>query len=173
MIEGTDGRSQGVDYLYSSPARYQGQQDVEDDPQLKDALRRWQREYSYFSGYSHSGFRKLMPGFIEGNMRLTTSQKEKVVETEYAQSIMVSYLATGIACAEAATKALPRAPQEVHQPRRWPILNCWSRSQNFGISSIGPPSLGWRYTRCVHVTSSRPRSVHRRLLWIASTKPLD
>ncbi|QIN77526.1 hypothetical protein GBA65_02295 [Rubrobacter marinus] len=80
------------------------------DPQLKDALRRWQREYGYFSGYSHSGFRKLMPGFMEGNMRLTTSEKEKVVETEYAQSIMISYLATGIACTEAATRALPRGP---------------------------------------------------------------
>ncbi|QIN84639.1 hypothetical protein GBA63_19770 [Rubrobacter tropicus] len=78
------------------------------DPQLKDALRRWQREYGYFSGYSHSGFRKLMPGFIEGNMKLTTAEKEKVVETEYAQSIMISYLAAGLACAEAASRALPR-----------------------------------------------------------------
>ena len=80
------------------------------DPQLGNALRRWQREYGYFSAYTHSGFSKLMPGFIEENMRLTTSQKEKVVETEYYPSIMISYLATGIACAEAATRALPRGP---------------------------------------------------------------
>jgi len=80
------------------------------DPQLGDALRRWYREYAYFSGYSHAGFSKLMPGFIEGNMRLTSSQKEKVVDTEYAQSIMVSYLAIGIACTEAATRKLPRGP---------------------------------------------------------------
>jgi hypothetical protein len=37
-----------------------------------------------------------------------TSEKEKVVETEYHQSIWISYLATGIACTEAATRALPR-----------------------------------------------------------------
>jgi hypothetical protein len=80
------------------------------DPQLKLALARFYREYGYFSGYSHSGFAKLMRGFMEGNMKLTTSQKEKVVETEYAQSIMASYLATGIACAEAATRRLPRGP---------------------------------------------------------------
>lgn len=36
------------------------------DPQLAEALRRWYREYAYFSGYTHSGFDKLMPGFIEG-----------------------------------------------------------------------------------------------------------
>lgn len=80
------------------------------DPQLQDALRRWQREYGYFSAYTHSGYSKLMPGFIGANMRLTTSQKEKVVETEYYLSIIISYLGTGIACAEAATKALPRGP---------------------------------------------------------------
>jgi hypothetical protein len=77
------------------------------DLQLGDVLRRWQREYGYFSGYSHSGFFKLMPGMM-GNMKLTTSEKEKVVETEYHQSIWISYLATGIACTEAATRALPR-----------------------------------------------------------------
>ena len=77
------------------------------DTQLRDALRRLQREYGYFSGYSHSGFFKLMPGMM-GNMKLTTSEKEKVVETEYDQSIWISYLATGIACTEAATRVLPR-----------------------------------------------------------------
>lgn len=86
------------------------------DPQLKLMLARWYREYGYFSGYSHSGFSKLMPGYIEGNMRLTSSQKEKVVDTEYAQSIMVSYLAIGIACAEAATRKLPRGPQGTSGP---------------------------------------------------------
>lgn len=77
------------------------------DPQLGDALGRWQREYGYFSGYSHSGFFKLMPGMM-GNTELTTSEKEKVVQTEYHQSIWISYLATGIASTEAATRALPR-----------------------------------------------------------------
>lgn len=80
------------------------------DRQLKLALGRWYREYGHFSGYSHSGFYKLMPGFIEGNMKLTSSQKEKVIDTEYAQSIMVSYLAIGMACVEAATRNLPRGP---------------------------------------------------------------
>ncbi len=80
------------------------------DPQLANTLRRWYREYGYFSSYSHSGFSKLMPGFIEGNMKLTSSQKEKIIDTEYAQSIMVSYLAIGIAYTEAATKRLPRGP---------------------------------------------------------------
>ena len=80
------------------------------DTQLGDALRRWYREYAYFSSYSHSGFSKLMPGLIEGNMRITLSQKEKVVDTEYAQSIMLSYLAIGIACAEAAARKLMRGP---------------------------------------------------------------
>ena len=86
------------------------------DPQLADALRRWQKEYGYFSAYTHSGSRKLMAGSIAGNLRvtgnlkLTRSQKEKVVESEYAPGIMVSYLATGMACAEAATRALPRGP---------------------------------------------------------------
>ena len=51
-------------------------------------------------------------------MKLTTSQKEKVVDTEYAQSIMVSYLAIGIACAEAATRKLPRGPGGSSGPAR-------------------------------------------------------
>ena len=54
-------------------------------------------------------FFKLMPGMM-GNMKLTTSEKEKVVETEYHQSIWISYLSTGIACTEAATRALPQVP---------------------------------------------------------------
>ena len=35
------------------------------DLQLADALRRWYREYGYFSSYSHLGFSKLMPGYIQ------------------------------------------------------------------------------------------------------------
>lgn len=80
------------------------------DPQLGNALRRWQREYGYFSAYTHSGSRKLMAGSIEGSIMLRAPQKEKVLETEYVQSIMFSYLGTGLACAEAATRALPRGP---------------------------------------------------------------
>ena len=71
-------------------------------------LVRLYREYGYLCGYSHAGFAKLLPGYIEGQMRLTASEKQKVVDTEYAQSIMFSYLGMGIACAEAATRELVR-----------------------------------------------------------------
>ena len=67
-------------------------------------------EYGYFSAYTHAGSRKLMAGFVSGALRFTASQREKAVESEYAPGIMVSYLATGIACAEAATRPLPRGP---------------------------------------------------------------
>lgn len=43
-------------------------------------------------------------------MDLTPAQREKLVDTEYAQSILFSYLAAGLACAEAATRKLPRGP---------------------------------------------------------------
>lgn len=41
-------------------------------------------------------------------MNLTPSEKQKVVDTEYVQSIMLSYLSAGMACVESATKELPR-----------------------------------------------------------------
>lgn len=75
---------------------------------LKDALRRWQREYGYFSGYSHAGFRKLMPRHIASSGELTTTQKEEAVEKEYDQALMVSYLAAASAAAEAGLRRLPR-----------------------------------------------------------------
>ncbi len=78
------------------------------DATLKDGLRRWQREYGYFSGYSHSGFRKLMPCHIEASKRFTTSQKEEAVEKEYYQAVMFSYLTAASACAEAGLRVLPR-----------------------------------------------------------------
>jgi lambda repressor-like predicted transcriptional regulator len=89
---------------------------------LKEALVRLYREYSYLCGYSHSGFSKLLPGYMEGHMSLTTSEKQKVVETEYNQSIMLSYLGAGIACAEAATRKLPRDPAGTSGPPR-PVVD--------------------------------------------------
>ncbi|MGI8909529.1 MAG: DUF5677 domain-containing protein [Rubrobacteraceae bacterium] len=77
------------------------------EAQLADVLRRWHREYSYFSGYSHAGFHKLMPKFIESSKKLTTSQREKVIETEYDPALFVSYLAIASACTEASVKYLP------------------------------------------------------------------
>ena len=75
--------------------------------QLANALRRWHREYSYFSGYSHAGFHKLMPRFIESSRKLTTSQREKVIETEFDPALFISYLAIASVCAEACVKDLP------------------------------------------------------------------
>lgn len=75
---------------------------------LKAALVRLYREYSYLCDYSHSGFSKLLPGYMEGHMNLTPAEKQKVIDTEYAQSIMLSYLSAGIACAEGATRDLLR-----------------------------------------------------------------
>lgn len=80
------------------------------DPDLKVALVRLYREYSYLCGYSHSGFRKLLPAYAEAEMDLDAAQKEKIVDTEYAQSIMLSYLSAALACAEAATRKLARGP---------------------------------------------------------------
>jgi hypothetical protein len=78
------------------------------DADLKWALIRLYREYSYLCGYTHSGFRKLLAGYAEVHSSLTPEQKQKVVDTEYAQSILLSYLAAGFACAEAATRELAR-----------------------------------------------------------------
>lgn len=86
------------------------------DERVKGIILRWQREYGYFSGYSHTMFRKLLPAYIAHTSKLTTSQKEKVFETEYAPAIMVSFLAVASACAIAASKELARAgggPQAV------------------------------------------------------------
>ncbi len=80
------------------------------DPDLKVALVRLYREYGYLCGYSHSGFRKLLPAYAEAEMELSPAQKEKIVDTEYAQSIMLSYLSAAFACAEAATRKLARGP---------------------------------------------------------------
>jgi hypothetical protein len=78
------------------------------EERLKEALVRLYREYGYLSGYSHSGFAKLLPGYIEGRAKLTESQKQKVIETEYFRSFEFSYLSAGLACAEAAMRDLPR-----------------------------------------------------------------
>lgn len=75
---------------------------------LRRAMIRLYREYGYLSGYTHSGFGKLLAGYAEVHSRLTPAQEQKVVDTEYAQSILLSYLAAGVACAEAATRRLPR-----------------------------------------------------------------
>ena len=88
------------------------------DVGLKRALVRLYREYGYLSAYSHAGFEKLMPSLMEANMELSGSQKQKVIETEYAKSIAFSYLATGMACAEAATRKLPRGPTGSSGPPR-------------------------------------------------------
>ena len=79
------------------------------DEHVKDMLLRWQREYGYFSGYSHTMFRKLLPAYMARSFKLTTSQKEKMFDTEYVLAIMVSYLAIASACAMAASKDLARA----------------------------------------------------------------
>jgi hypothetical protein len=78
------------------------------DGDLKRAMIRLYREYGYLCAYAHSGFRKLLAGYAEVRSDLTPSQEEKVVDTEYAQSILLSYLSAGVACAEAATRSLPR-----------------------------------------------------------------
>lgn len=75
---------------------------------LKRAMIRLYREYGYLCGYTHTGFRKLLAVYSEVYSDLTLAQKEKIVDTEYAQSILLSYLAAGLACAEAATRRLPR-----------------------------------------------------------------
>jgi hypothetical protein len=54
-------------------------------------------------------FRKLLPAYTMRNLKLTTSQKEKVFEAEYVLAIMVSYQATASACAMAASTELARA----------------------------------------------------------------
>lgn len=78
------------------------------DACVENMLRRWVREYGYFSGYSHAMFRKLMPAYIYRNSKLTTLQTEKVIDTEYAQAVWVSYLAITTACAMVASKKLVR-----------------------------------------------------------------
>lgn len=78
------------------------------DERLKQALVRLYREYGYLCGYSHSGFAKLLPGYIEGRVKLTESQKQKVIETEFFRSLEFSYLSAGLACVEAAMRDLPR-----------------------------------------------------------------
>lgn len=75
---------------------------------LKDGLRRWYREYGYFSGYSHAGFPKLMARYYQASKKYTSSQKEEAVEKEYDQAIWVSYLAAATVCAEAGLRELPR-----------------------------------------------------------------
>lgn len=78
------------------------------DGSLKDGLGRWYREYGYFSGYSHAGFPKLMARYFAASKSYTSSQKEEAMEKEYAQAVMVSYLAAASACAEAGLRELPR-----------------------------------------------------------------
>jgi hypothetical protein len=78
------------------------------DADLKRAMIRLYREYGYLCAYAHSGFRKLMAGYAEVHSSLTPEQQQKVVDTEYAQSILLSYLAAGFSCAEAATRELAR-----------------------------------------------------------------
>jgi hypothetical protein len=94
--------SKTIDY-FPTPGRVIGK--ISDD-RVKGILLRWQREYGYFSGYSHAMFRKLLPAYIARNFTLTTSQNEKVFDTEYALAIMISYLAIASACAMAASKEL-------------------------------------------------------------------
>ena len=78
------------------------------DARLKEALIRLYREYAYLCGFAHSGFDKLLPGYMGAHLGLTPEQKQEVVDKEYAQSLLFSYLAAGFACAEAATRELPR-----------------------------------------------------------------
>jgi hypothetical protein len=79
------------------------------DGQLKGLLSRWYKEYGFFSAYTHGGFRKLLPAQMgEGRVSLSTSQKEKVINTEYFQAIVYSWLAAASACAVATSKKLPR-----------------------------------------------------------------
>lgn len=77
------------------------------DATLKDGLGRWYREYGYFSGYSHAGFPKLMVRYFAASKAYASSQKEEAAEKEYAQAVMVSYLAAASACAEAGLRELP------------------------------------------------------------------
>lgn len=77
-------------------------------PDLKRALTRLYREYGYLCGYTHSGFRKLLAGYADVRSRLTPEQEQRLVDTEYALSIVLSYLSAAFACAEAATRRLPR-----------------------------------------------------------------
>lgn len=78
------------------------------DGRLKEALVRLYREYAFLCGFAHSGFDKLLPGYMGARPGLTEGQRREVAEKEYAQSILLSYLATAFACAEAATRKLPR-----------------------------------------------------------------
>ena len=73
------------------------------DNSIKNCLERWYHEYKYLSGYSHGHMVKpLGLAFFESReLNLTEEQKQKYFENVLEHSLIVSYVSSASACAEA------------------------------------------------------------------------
>ena len=70
---------------------------------IKDCLERWYHEYKYLSGYSHGQMLKPIARTVLESRELNISEekKQKFLQKEFQHSLIVSYVSSASACAEA------------------------------------------------------------------------